>query len=174
MNEPHNPYAPPQTTVADIILEDKIFQRVKIFSTAGRMGRIRLFAYAVCSWVGILIALFLFALILAKFVKNQSMLRFVGNNIDTILLTMVAPIFVLNFFWCIQRSHDMNWSGWTAILALIPIIWLVWVIKKGTPETNRFGAPPESDNLGVQTVAVLGVLMITIGSISFIFSIINA
>jgi uncharacterized membrane protein YhaH (DUF805 family) len=118
------------------------------------------------------VALFLFAFILATFTTTQGTVRFVGNNISTILLTMFVPILVLNIFWCIQRSHDINWSGWTAILTLIPIIWLVWLIKKGTPETNRFGAPPESNNLGVQTVTILGVLIIII-LILYIYRIIS-
>jgi uncharacterized membrane protein YhaH (DUF805 family) len=166
MKEPYNPYAPPQTTVADIVSEDKIFQRVKIFSAAGRMGRMRLLAYSFCSWISIFILLFLFAFFLAIFTTSQNTISFVGENIRIILLILVVPILILNLFWCIQRCHDMNWSGWFSILGLlIPILWIYWAVKSGTVGSNRFGPPPEPNNLGVN---ILGGLSILLGSIYFI------
>ena len=38
----------------------------------------------------------------------------------------------------IQRSHDMNLSGWWSIAAMIPLVGLVWMFKGGTPGANRW------------------------------------
>jgi uncharacterized membrane protein YhaH (DUF805 family) len=159
MKELHNPYAPPQTTVADIILENKNFQRVKIFSATGRIGRMRLLAYTFCSWASIFIALFSFALFIMLFIEYET-IAFIRSNISVILLILFIPIIILNFIWCIQRSHDMNRSGWFSILiVLIPIIWIYWAVKPGTSSNNRFGPPPEPNNLGVNFLAGLGILI---------------
>ena len=42
----------------------------------------------------------------------------------------------------IQRSHDMDLSGWWSLAAFIPFVGLVWVFKGGTRGANRWGAPP--------------------------------
>ena len=42
----------------------------------------------------------------------------------------------------IQRSHDMDLSGWWTIAAFIPLVGLLWVFKGGTRGVNRWGAPP--------------------------------
>src|SRR4029079_6804195 len=64
-----------------------------------------------------------------------------------------AGTLVLNFMFIIQRSHDMDMSGWFSILALIPFVGLYWVFKSGTPGPNRFGPPPSPNTLGVKILA---------------------
>jgi hypothetical protein len=98
MNELHNPYAPPKTIVADTILENKNFQRVKILSNTGRMGRMRLFAYTFCSWYGMFIILSLFIFILSRFMTIPGAVKFVVDNISIFSLITLIPIFVFNFF----------------------------------------------------------------------------
>jgi len=62
---------------------------------------------------------------------------------------------VLSVFSAIQRSHDMDWSGWTVLLSLIPLFGLIWLSMPGTPGRNRFGAPPPPNTTGVKVGAAL-------------------
>ncbi|WP_414654147.1 DUF805 domain-containing protein [Hyalangium sp.] len=67
----------------------------------------------------------------------------------------VLPYMVLSVFSAIQRSHDMDWSGWTVLLSLIPLFGLIWLSMPGTPGRNRFGAPPPPNTTGVKVGAAL-------------------
>jgi len=40
----------------------------------------------------------------------------------------------------VRRMHDANKSGWVLI---IPIYNLIVALRKGTPETNKYGSPPK-------------------------------
>ena len=50
---------------------------------------------------------------------------------------------------CVRRLHDINKSGWWALLALIPfvgaIILIVWVAQKGDAAANNYGEVPTDD-----------------------------
>ncbi|MBF1746679.1 MAG: DUF805 domain-containing protein [Veillonella sp.] len=58
----------------------------------------------------------------------------------------------------IRRLHDVNQSGWLALLMLVPVIGplvlLNWTVKAGDPEENRFGKPqytePVDENLSAR------------------------
>ena len=63
----------------------------------------------------------------------------------------------------IQRSHDMNLSGWWSIAAFIPLIGLVWIFKGGTPGANRWGAPPPPDGWGVRIFGLIGPIVFVVG-----------
>ncbi len=75
---------------------------------------------------------------LSDFIKEQY--PTFGSLIFTIL--MFIPSLALE----IRRLHDINRSGWWAIIFSVPVIgwiWsLLWMIKKGTPGPNRFGEDP--------------------------------
>ncbi len=46
----------------------------------------------------------------------------------------------------VRRLHDIDKSGWYALLFIIPVVgpilWLVWMLTAGTRGENRFGPPP--------------------------------
>jgi uncharacterized membrane protein YhaH (DUF805 family) len=46
----------------------------------------------------------------------------------------------------VRRLHDLDKSGWFALLVFIPlvgtIILIYWACQEGTPGPNRFGLPP--------------------------------
>ncbi|MDB5848704.1 MAG: hypothetical protein JWP29_2456 [Rhodoferax sp.] len=70
-------------------------------------------------------------------------------------LTVVAsiPCWLLSIMWSFQRSHDMNWSGWTVFVsAWFPVVGFIWLFRAGTPGRNRFGAPPSPNG------AIVGIL----------------
>jgi len=148
----NNPYAPPAAAVADIAPgEGADFQPVKIFGTKGRLGRMRYFTYmlvanfivnAVSSTIGLIIGLG------AAFsgASPESM---------TVIGMVIAGVFALPaMVFCImlgiQRSHDMNLSGWAMLWMLIPLAALYWLFAPGTKGPNRFGAPPPPNSTGVK------------------------
>jgi uncharacterized membrane protein YhaH (DUF805 family) len=59
-----------------------------------------------------------------------------------LLLLALWPSIIMQ----IKRLHDVNASGWWALLSLVPYLnlltWLVFGLIPGTPGPNRFGPDP--------------------------------
>ena len=152
-----NPYAPPGAAVADVDDLDPGTQPVKLFSAKGRIGRLRLLAYSTAAYV-----LFLGASMVIGFAIGATGGKD-GAAIAVYLL--MIPWIIFAVLTAIQRSHDMNWSGWWSLLALIPLVGLIWVFKSGTKGANRFGAPPPPNTLGVK---ILGLAFPVIAGIGIV------
>ena len=62
---------------------------------------------------------------------------------DIYYLALVLPAFAVG----VRRLHDVDKSGWWALLVFIVIIgWvplIVWLVKSGTTGLNRFGHDPK-------------------------------
>jgi uncharacterized membrane protein YhaH (DUF805 family) len=82
-----------------------------------------------------------------------------GNIIDSAIGTgfvgFVAGIALLlpNIAVGIRRLHDIDRTGWWALIAFVPVIgWIlliVWACTPGTPGPNRFGPNPLPAMAGV-------------------------
>jgi uncharacterized membrane protein YhaH (DUF805 family) len=145
---PANPYGAPRAAVTDVAEQ---FQEVKLFSTSGRIGRVRYIAYS----IGVsLLIMFVTGILAALLGPVGSVLSFVGG----------VAVFVLSVTLTIQRSHDFNTTGWLAILVLVPLVNLIFWFIPGTDGENDYGAPtpPNSTWLIVAIflipVFVIGVL----------------
>lgn len=162
MSEVINPYAPPTVPVADVYEQSVGYQPVKLFSSQGRIGRLRFFAYLVtASLVGGVVQMLL-PLLGALIGTTTAMMGFS-------LIGGVSPFIYIVFavLLYIQRSHDMDWTGWSCLLALIPFVGFVWIFKRGSYGANRFGNAPPPNTLGIKIfgigaailgcVAVLGI-----------------
>ena len=61
----------------------------------------------------------------------------------------------------IRRLHDVNQSGWLALLMVVPVIGplvlLNWTVKAGDPEENRFGKPQYTEPVDENLSARLGI-----------------
>jgi uncharacterized membrane protein YhaH (DUF805 family) len=165
MQDIHNPYAPPKTEVDDIISGDS-FQRVKLFSAAGRMGRIRLITYLLGGYFAaiiiflISIAMILYMSVMTKLTNSTSNISGnMGYIIIVIFFIICILILFLNILWCIQRSHDIGWPGWSVIFLVIPPLCLIWIFKKGDTRANRFGPPPEPNSMGVNITCGLFIII---------------
>ena len=143
-----NPYSPPLAAVADIAEHGNAFQPVHFFAWRGRIGRLRFIAHSMLAYL-IAVGLGFVLGAIAGFSNGGAL----ASNIAQFL--SVAISLVLISLVTIQRSHDMGWSGWTALLALIPFVSLVWVFKSGAAGSNRFGAPPPPNTLGVKIAAMI-------------------
>jgi uncharacterized membrane protein YhaH (DUF805 family) len=150
-----NPYAAPRAAVTDI--EDaQEFQEVRLWSAKGRLGRLRYLAYMTGAYI---LAIALVGITVAALGET-------AGGLATILAYIAAAVFVI--LVSIQRSHDMNWSGWTVLLQLIPIVGLIWVFKAGTAGTNDYGAPPPPNTTGVKILGLLLPIIAIIGIVAAI------
>lgn len=163
MSEAINPYAAPRAEVADIYDDDAV-QPIKLWSAKGRIGRARFMAYTLYSYLLLILAMFIGGAVLGVlglFGRGQ-----VG--IGMLLILLGIPYLVFYVLTGIQRTHDMDWSGWMLFLALIPFVGLIWLFKGGTPGRNRFGAPPPPNGLGVLIGAWLMPVIFVIGILAAI------
>lgn len=161
MPEMTNPYAAPRAAVADVYQGDADVQPVKLWSAKGRIGRARFLAYTLYSYVLFIIAAFVLGLLIGVAGLGSSEGAIVGLTV-----VLAIPYLVFYVLTGIQRSHDMDWSGWMLFLALIPLVALIWVFKSGTEGGNRFGAPPPPNGVGVLIGAWLLPALMVIGIVA--------
>lgn len=154
-----NPYAAPQTNVVhgDGGLEE--YGPVKVFSASGRIGRLRYIGYS----AGVSILVMLVAGILAGvFALVDQTLAIVVVGIG--YLAMIAVQFLL----AIQRSHDMNSTGWLSLIWLVPLGALVFWFVPGTQGENDYGKPPPPNTAGVIVLALILPLVAVVGILAAI------
>ena len=127
-----NPYQAPKSDVADVN-RDEEYQPVRIFSTSGRIGRVRFIAYT----FGLSFLCSILAGILAAAIGGAGVVVLIANWVAIIALSLMLSI---------QRAHDFNASGWLGLLGVIPLVNLIFWFIPGTDGPNRFGhkTPPNS------------------------------
>jgi uncharacterized membrane protein YhaH (DUF805 family) len=141
-----NPYAPPKAAVADVYQASSETQPVRVWSGRGRVGRLRYLANLMGGYFLVVAAAFGVGALMGASGMDKA------AGAAGVLIGGAYLVFVV--LKSIQRSHDMDWSGWTALLALIPLVGLVWIFKAGTEGNNRFGAPAPANTLGVKLLAL--------------------
>jgi uncharacterized membrane protein YhaH (DUF805 family) len=137
----NNPYSPPKAAVADINTTTE-FQSVKLWSASGRIGRLRYLAYSMVAYFAVAIS----AGLLVALLGPQFAIGIVAIAYIAFLVFIAMKL--------IQRSHDMNWSGWTCLLAFIPLVGLIWVFRAGTEGENNYGAPPPSNTTAIKVLGI--------------------
>jgi len=160
-----NQYQTPQSQVEKTGSQQ--FGDVKIFSVSGRIGRLRFLAYTLGVYFLVAIPANVIGGILAAIFGDSGM--FVS-----IAFSGVASIVMLVFYFmfAIQRSHDMNVSGWLSLIILIPLIgYLIFLFAPGTHGDNRFGPPPPENSGGVVAMSVIGGLMMFVAVIGILAAI---
>ncbi|HUQ51498.1 MAG TPA: pilin [Gammaproteobacteria bacterium] len=149
-----NPYAAPQTNVTqgDGPVE---YGEVKIFSVSGRLGRVRYIGYSVGVSLLIMLGLGIVAAIVGAGDVNRMFL--VG-------LAGYALILVVQLMLTIQRAHDMNTTGWLALIWFVPLAQLVFWLVPGTRGENDYGKQPPPNTIGVIVLACV-VPLVFVGGI---------
>ena len=140
-------FAPPVAAVADID-RDVGAQPVRVWPPSGRMGRLRLLSYS----MGLYLLFILLTMVLGAVTAAARTDRTIVGTI-TIVAAVIYGIVYVTFL--VQRSHDMDLSGWWTLLAFIPLVGLVWIFKPGTQGANRWGLPPPPNTWGVRILALL-------------------
>ena len=157
-----NQYQAPQSQVDKQM--PQAFAKPKIFSVSGRIGRLRFLAYV----VGVHIIIGIPSNFLSIFLE---MGMGVNGQMIAIGITGITAFILLVFYFifAIQRSHDMNTSGWLSLILLIPLIgFLVFLFAPGTHGANRYGAPSSPNGVGV---ILLAFIMPVIGFIGILAAI---
>ena len=144
-----NPYAKPNAAVAEA---GEQYQDVKIFSTAGRIGRVRYIAYG----MGIY---FLFAILGALL---SAVLGSAGMVIAWI------AIMVVGIMLTIQRCHDFNTTGWLSLLLLVPLVNLIFWFIPGTDGENDYGGKTPPNGVGVIIAACIVPIIAIVGILAAI------
>lgn len=150
----HNPYAAPQTNVARA--DDTEYGELRILSARGRIGRVRYIGYS--AGLGLVTTLFMLVF------------GVIGAMVDpwaaiAAIVIGYAAMIVIGLLFTIQRSHDMNVSGWLSLILLIPLGALVFWLVPGTAGENRYGKPPPPNSAGVVVLACLVPLLGFFGGI---------
>jgi uncharacterized membrane protein YhaH (DUF805 family) len=153
-----NPYAPPRANVANVDSDDEEYGEVNILTAGGRLGRVRYIGYTfgLTLLFGIIVGV-----IGAVMGNNESLLAVVGG-VGYIVL------FFISILLTIQRAHDMNSSGWLAILLLIPLVNLIFWVVPGTNGENTYGKKPPPNTTGVVLLACLLPLIFVLGIVAAI------
>jgi type IV pilus assembly protein PilA len=140
-----NPYAAPHANVARGDDAEE-YGEIKIFSAAGRLGRLRYIGYT----FGLTILIF----ILIAIASGLAALADPAAAVTVAGIGYVALI-VVQVLLTIQRSHDMNVTGWLSLISLVPLAFLVFWFVPGTPGENNYGKPPPPNTGGVIALACL-------------------
>lgn len=142
-----NPYAKPNAAVAEAAEQ---YQEVKVFSTSGRIGRVRYIAYG----MGIY---FLFGVL-------GVLLGFAIGNAGMIIAWLA--IVVVGFMLTIQRCHDFNTTGWLSLLLLVPLVNLMFWFIPGTDGENDYGARTPPNGVGVIIGACIIPIITVVGIVA--------
>lgn len=132
-----NPYEAPR---APLDAQDQTgieeYQRIKLLSTEGRMGRVRYIGY-ICLFNALTYAAWVLpALLLPEGAKEAAVVL-------VLFMMMVWLVsFVLQMLLSVQRCHDFNVTGWVALVTLFPLVTLVFFCIPGTQGPNQWGNPP--------------------------------
>ncbi|WP_137888894.1 DUF805 domain-containing protein [Pseudomonas sp. 2FE] len=141
-----SPYATPQAQVGEVLPE---FGELNVFTTDGRIGRLRYLAWYLLLSVG---AVALFAIAAMGFAMSQ----IIGG---VLIAAVTIGMIVVAVQMSVQRLHDIGWSGWLLLLSIVPIIGgvfsLLLLVVPGSMGANRFGPPQPANSTAVKVLAAL-------------------
>ena len=167
MLDPTNPYSIPQS---NLTVDTEDYGEIRLFSSQGRIGRLRYMAYSFSIIYG---ALILAAVLVFVF---PNLLDTTGYKLDGILVTIGLGVLLCMFIpvlLSIQRLHDIDRSGWFILLFFIPllnaVLMLALIFMPGSAERNQFGAPPPPNGLLVTLFGALPLILMLFGMLSSIF-----
>ncbi len=154
----NNPYQAPGAAVGD--QDTEAYGEVKVFSAAGRIGRVRYISYS----IGFLV---LFYVLIGAAGVAGPVLKSYG--LAAVLMALgVVGLLIVQILLTIQRCHDFDVSGWLSLLAVVPIAALIFWIVPGTRGPNRFGPPTPPNSAGAIAVALILPAIFVIGILAAI------
>jgi uncharacterized membrane protein YhaH (DUF805 family) len=158
--EEANRFAPPGAQVADVVERGVGVQPVRLWPPSGRIGRLRLLAYSAALYLAFIVV----SAVLGGFAgATRSPKTALALGVVAFIVYVVGGLVLL-----IQRSHDMNLSGWWSLAAFVPLVGLLWLVKGGTPGANRWGAPPPPNGLAVRIIGLIFPVVLVVGVIAAI------
>ncbi|WP_119396212.1 DUF805 domain-containing protein [Salinibius halmophilus] len=156
----NNPYATPEfsdaqeTEVVDTRCED-------IFSTKGRIGRMRYFAYGAAL---ALASMAVFLVMGVAYMIVSVVLGLIGLP-DSIADSIGYVVFFVSYIALIvyslrmlvfRRLHDLGHSGWLFLLSFIPLVNIIFglymILAPGNATANQYGGVPTANQTWVKVV----------------------
>ena len=110
----------------------------------GRRGRLSFLKISLMLWIPYVIIMFGLSYVIGYTIQQgESTALQITMGISIFAAGFLTTICgVLSYITCIQRFHDINRSGWWAVLMLIPgvnlLVWLYLVFAFGTRGPNRY------------------------------------
>jgi uncharacterized membrane protein YhaH (DUF805 family) len=153
-----NPYDAPRAQVAGA--GDVGYGEVRIFTSRGRIGRLRYIAYSTGVPFLIMLVVGVVSGILGSATGNAA---FGGLLVIGYVAVMVVAILLT-----IQRCHDMDKSGWLALLLVVPLVNFIFWFVPGTDGENRFGLKPPPNGAGVVVLALIFPILAVVGIVAAI------
>lgn len=136
--EDMNPYEVPHSNLGSGY-DDREVADAPLWSSQGRMGRVRYIAYSFL--IGLFFQVPMFFIGALADSQNGILLLFAG----LLLLVAVVAGLYLGIMLGIKRLHDFNASGWLILLLIIPFVSAIFVfflwLTPGTQGRNQYGPP---------------------------------
>ncbi|KAA8712453.1 DUF805 domain-containing protein [Pseudomonas cannabina] len=155
-----SPYAPPKAQVGS---EEYGHSTLKVFTTHGRIDRLRFLAWSMVQCVTLIVLLSV-----ALTVMNASL---VGGGL--LIAVLVIAFITIGVMIGVQRLHDLGWSGWLLLLNLVPFVGTLFpfliMVLPGTQGPNQYGPPPPPNTRGVKFLAVVWIAMIPVITVASIY-----
>ncbi|RDH82871.1 MAG: DUF805 domain-containing protein [endosymbiont of Galathealinum brachiosum] len=158
-----NPYESPQTSPN---IEQLADYKPVIFSTKGRIGRLRYLAY---SMIYNFLIMFLVGILSAILIPMIA-----GNGEESgVMMVMVMgliylPVFAIFFIVARRRLHDLDRTGWLTLLMFVPLINIIFglylLFGPGSPGANKYGPAPQANTaleiiIGlIAPIVIIGIL----------------
>ena len=158
-NPNRNPYAASKTNVTGGDADVEEYGEVRLFGVSGRIGRVRFIAYSIALSLIVFLAVAIVAGVVA-----------LADTDAAIVVGVIGylAIFVIQFLPAIQRSHDMNVTGWLWLISLIPLGALVFLLVPGTRGENNYGKPPPPNTTGAVVLACIVPVIMIVGILAAI------
>jgi len=148
-----NPYAAPRTNVSRADSAED-YGEIKIFSAEGRIGRVRYIGYTFGLTFGIAILIGILGAVAGAASPGVAV---------TVAGLGYLAIVVVQILLTIQRSHDMNVTGWLCLISLIPLAALVFWFAPGTRGENNYGKQPPPNTMGAVILACVLPIIVIVG-----------
>lgn len=114
------------------------YSRLNLFGTKGRLGRIVYFLFSFIIPISIF---WVISAITGQLNKQGIISKEVAYGL--LFFALLAAIYML-LRLTIQRSHDLNRSGWLSMILVLfpPLIAIFWLVP-GTKGVNNYYEPPQ-------------------------------
>lgn len=150
MSNSRDVYQAPRARVDNVGFDDVEPNEQSFYHLKGRIGRLRYLAYQM---IILFIYFVIFGVFIAFAVLNFDPKSPTGSNMAG-LFTIVAvllyiPVAVYGIAYSVRRLHDLDKSGWLALLMIVPFVNFIFglylLFAKGSPDDNKYGAPPRAN-----------------------------
>ncbi len=157
----NNPYESPQTST-DVEYIDSY--KPKIFTTKGRIGRLRYLAYSMIYNFLVMFLIGIVSSVMMPMLSNGN----TGESGVVILLIIgmvYLPVILVFFIAARRRLHDLDHTGWFSLLMIVPVINMMFglylLFASGSPQANQYGPPPQTNSVLEIIIGLVAPIVIT-------------